>query len=765
VGSKKPKIEVVQYYMSLWYGFATGPVDAIKAIFVDEKEIWSGDLDTSAVIRIDNQDLFGGIKKEGGVSGAVTYLDGRFSQTIPEYLANKMGRTEATCPAHRGIASLFFSGHVSGGPSGSYGTGIIGNVLGLATAFANVTIASQKGFYWRANQPNIPAVWVKARRAPKVLNSLYAMVGDDANPIHIIYEVMTNTDWGLGIATSAINTANFDAVSQVVFNEGIGVSVLWVEQQSGEDFIASMLEYVEGVIFVNPATGLFDIKLIRDDYDPETLFHITPDNADLKGFQRKAWGETINELSVTWTNPENEEEETVTAQDLGNMAIQEIVSQTKSMKGVRNKDLAMRLAQRDLRVAAAPLMSCTAIVNRSAWRVVPGDCVKVTWPEHGMDGIVMRVGEVDYGKTNDSKVKLSLTEDIFALDVGTYMTPPSTAWVPQTEVPSPLDFSQVITLPYYFLVQSGEDISSLSDPDVIAGVLAADASNDVSSYVIMSEGAVPGVGLVWEGAETKSLLSRSSLVSALPFSGTTSVATVTVPTSGYGVDVGHFALLGTGDGSQEICLVTAIGLNTVTLQRGMLDTVPRAWSAGSPVWFISPDADFYDATVRVGDQPVTYRLLSMTSLGVLALDDSPDLDGTLSRRPWLPTRPADFRVNGVEDGTVTAIGATSLALTWKNRNRLTEDSVLLSWNDPSVTPEAGQTTTITVIGEDGMVISTTDGLTGTSYTLPASAFGSFTRGFVKATAKTSAGESIQGHSILAVIGVGYGYDYGTSYGG
>lgn len=750
--------------MSLWYAFATGPVDAIKAIFVDEKEIWSGNLTTSAVVKVDKQDLFGGIKKEGGVSGAVTYLDGRASQTIPEYLANKMDRTEATCPAHRGIASVFFTGHVESGASGSYGTGSNTSILSLVEAFVGLTLGSKKGFYWRANQPSIPAVWVKARRAPKVLNSLYAMVGDDANPIHIIYEVMTNTDWGLGIATSGINTANFNAVSQVVYNEGIGVSVLWVEQQSGEDFIASMLEYVEGVVFVNPATGLFDIKLIRDDYDVDTLFHITPDNAKLNGFQRKAWGETINELSVTWTNPESEEEETVTAQDLGNMAIQEIVSQTKSLKGVRNKDLAMRLAQRDLRVASAPLMSCTAIVNRSAWRIVPGDCVKLTWPEHGMDGIVMRVGEVDYGKTNDSKVKLKLTEDIFALDVGTYLTPPSTAWVPQTSVPEPIEFSQVTTLPYYFLVQSGEDLSAVSDPDVAAGVLAADSSNDVSSYVIMSENAVPGVGLVWEGAETKSLLSRSTLTAPLAFAAGTSTASVTIPTSGFGVAVGHFALLGTGDGNQEYCLVTAVGANSVTLQRGMLDTVPRAWPTGTPVWFVSADADFYDTTLRLGDQPVTYRLLSMTSLGVLALADAPDLDATLTRRPWLPTRPADFKVNGVASGTVTAIGAASVSLTWKNRNRLTEDSVLLSWTDASVTPESGQTTTVTVIDEEGNVVSTTDGLSGTSYSLPSAAFGYAARAHVKATSKTPAGESIQGHSILVAIGIGYGYDYGTSYG-
>jgi len=111
VGIKKPKIQIVQYYMSLWYGFATGPVDKILAIYVDEKEIWSGELAESGVIKVNKKDLFGGPKKEGGVAGLVTYLDGRSSQTIPEYLANKLGRTEATCPAHRGIASLFFTGH------------------------------------------------------------------------------------------------------------------------------------------------------------------------------------------------------------------------------------------------------------------------------------------------------------------------------------------------------------------------------------------------------------------------------------------------------------------------------------------------------------------------------------------------------------------------------------------------------------------------------------------------------------------------------
>lgn len=147
----------------------------------------------------------------------------------------------------------------------------------------------------------------------------------------------------------------------------------------------------------------------------------------------------------------------------------------------------------------------------------------------------------------------------------------------------------------------------------MVAVFAADESDDVSSYVIMSENADASGATVWEGAETKSLLCRSQLTSALTFSGTTSVAYITDPTDGFGVEEGHFVVLGYADADQEYCLITDIGSNNVTLKRGLLDTVPRDWPIGTPVWFLSPDADIADTTLRVGDQPVTFKLLSMIS--------------------------------------------------------------------------------------------------------------------------------------------------------
>lgn len=786
MGSSKAggKTQVVEYYMSTWWAFATGPVDKILSIIVNEKEAWKGSVAQSAVIPIIQPDLYGGLDSEGGAVGNVVYLDGKSTQTIPDYLAQKLGLTSATCPAHRGIASVFMTGGVPNQSSikeADYTpVDSIANenpaafpiqlestyAGGLQTAFTGMPIGNETGFYWRANAPAVPPIKIKAQRRPRGLPVETAMIGDDANVVHIIYEVMTNSDWGMGNSTGAINVTSFTAAAQTVFDEGIGISILWREQQYGEEFIAKMLEYIDGVIFTNPRDGLLTIKLIRGDYDASTLFNINPSNATLNNYERKMWGETINEIVVTWTNPENEEEETVSIQDLGNISMQgSIVSDSRDFKGVRNSNLAMRLGARDLRVASSPLLTCRATVNRSAWDIVPGSVVKVTWPEHGMVDVIMRVMEPDYGKSSDSKIKVRLVEDIYAIDAGDYYAPPGSSWVNQKIDPKPLDHSLVITLPNYILARKlptgATATASLVYPEVLLSVLGGDPASDISQYRIAHEQATPGGTTEWVGDKRmRSLLSYSTLGVALQFSTSTSLMMPNTPTAGAGVRSESLALIGGADNEQELCLITEVSDVGVTVRRGLLDTVPRAWPSGTPVWFIPRDVDIIDETKRVADQPVTYRLLSVTSKGRLRIAAAPDLDYVATARPWMPFRPANCKVNGFAEGPVNAVGATTLALTWSNRNRTVEDSVLLSWNAGSVTPEVGQTTTITLLAANGTtVIHQIDGITGSTYSLATSLFGTASTAYVKFTSKiarTSGGttdilESLQGHMIQVTL--------------
>lgn len=145
-GKSGGKVEVNEYSMSMHLGVCHA-VDAFTSITVGEKLAWSGLQSTTGDVTITQPELFGGVKKEGGVGGVVRFLLGLPNQVLPDSLATRLGRTSgATCPGFRGIASLFFTG----------------------TLIA--------GFYWTANNPYLKSLWIGVRRAPKGLNPAYAMI-------------------------------------------------------------------------------------------------------------------------------------------------------------------------------------------------------------------------------------------------------------------------------------------------------------------------------------------------------------------------------------------------------------------------------------------------------------------------------------------------------------------------------------------------------------------------------------------------------------
>src|SRR5690606_28965038 len=150
---------------------------------------------------------------------------------------------------------------------------------------------------------------------------------------------------------------------------------------------------------------------------------------DLSNYQRQTWGDSANEIVVSWTNPENEEEETVTAQDIASVAMQGgIVSDGRNYYMARSVDLAARLAERDLSMSAMPLATCEAEINREAWHLVPGEVCLLTWPERGIERLVVRCGKVDYDGAKAGRVRVQLYEDVFGREAASYLSPSTSSW-------------------------------------------------------------------------------------------------------------------------------------------------------------------------------------------------------------------------------------------------------------------------------------------------------------------------------------------------
>jgi hypothetical protein len=632
--------------------------------------------------------------------------------------------------------------------SGSFSTanGTAVDVFGINIDLANAT---QTALMDNTPADDVPVV-DGSDASGLIAAVLTALYGDDidfdSNPAHIIYECLTNEDWGMGAAEAQIDKDAFEAAAVTLFAENFGLSLMWVQQSTIEAFIREILDHIEATLYVDPSTGKITLRLIRNDYDEGTLDTLTPDDSYVVSFQRKAVGELVNEVVVTWTNPENEREEQITVQDFGGIAAQgTVISDSRNYYGVRTATLAIKLAQRDLRASSSPLAVADVEVNRSAWSLVPGDVIKLQSPEDGISSITMRIANVDYGKPGASVVRVKLVEDVFGQDLVEYDDPAESEWQDPATDPVAMEHVQIITAPYLVAILQADaaTITGREYPEVFAAVLAN--SENVDEYDLYAEVTPVGGSPTWTEITTLGTVPRELTTLALD-------AEAESETTLGGVEAGGFVFIGTGtDADIELAFVAAFDEETgaTTLRRGVLDTVPRAWPVGTPVWFVS-DQVFMDQTIRTDGEDVDYRLTPRTGGGTLDLADAPIVSATLGPRPWAPYRPADVQVNGVGFALVDAIGE-DVEVTFKTRNRLTEDTIILDWTDTDVTPEAGQTVIIEMYDNDTNALLETYEDVSSPFVVPDADYAEALFIRLKVLAEREGIRSIQGHEIVAMV--------------
>lgn len=614
----------------------------------------------------------------------------------------------------------------------------------------------------------------------------------DANPAHMIYEVLTDRDWGMGAPPSSIDLASFMYAAELFHTERFGLSIMWSQQSDIQSYVSEILDHVQANLFIDPRSGLWTLVPLRGDYDPDTLPVLNPSNCKATNRQRKGLGETVNEIVVSWTNPNNEKEETITFQDLGSIAANdgEIISASRNYYGIRNAKLASAVGQRDLRSASYPMFGCDIVAHRSMSFLRPGSVAKLDWPEDGIVGMIVRVGKVDYGRPGEGSVKFPVTEDVFALDVATYTGTQTGEWVSPETPPTPMTSTAALTIPLPLLLRSGVPLSDISDedyPSVFNGVLSDHETAAVEYFELQGPlirpNGDPYIGLLGNVLPTASAPLTQALV-AEPFTVLTGFQIAEIASPGT-VEVGDFIYLtsGSNDETSEVLMLDSFDGSDWTVARGMFDTIPRAWPIGTRAWFLGDDVAARDPAVQTAGVPIPYRLLTRTSGGTLPLGSAPVFTFTASERPYLPFRPANVTFTPSGGGTplspelpadpgavvplqyLLADKPTSISVAFATRNRLSEDIVAPKWDAATVTPETGQTTTIRLRDLDtDMVLTTLSGLTSSPQVLSLAAITGLGRFAVEVLSVRDGFESLQYVAQrIKVVEPGYGNAYGFAY--
>lgn len=474
----------------------------------------------------------------------------------------------------------------------------------------------------------------------------------DMNPAHILLEVGTNQDWGGGDPVEAYDVQSYEDLATLMSAENFGLSMLWNRQGTIKAFEQEVLDHIQAVKYVEPSNGLWTVKAIRGDYDPATLDILDPSNCEATNRQRLALSETVNEIIVEWTNYQNEETETVSIQDPANIAQQggQVVSRTRSYYGVRNSKLAMRLARRDIRAESYPAFSVDIVADRRFSYLRPGSVVKFSWPEDGIQEMVLRVQTVDYGRPGQGEIKIKAVEDTFAFGTAEVVEPSPSLWASEDVPIAPLDTTAILTTPVALLLQSGFSLSELSDSDYPKSIPMVLGYAPQVEYISLYGSTVASDGssssAVYGSVESSRYALTEKELLAEPHS-TVSGAFVKTMLGLNDYASGDIFMLGTTDLSSEFVMLNGYDKSTDTwdLARGIYDTVPQRWAVGTPIWYLGDELYVLDKRTQDALVETEYTLLPKFPQGSLPIIEATAIPFTPTERSYAPTRPANVSIS------------------------------------------------------------------------------------------------------------------------
>jgi hypothetical protein len=679
-GGSKSVTVGYKYYMGMHMVICHGPVDSLNQIYAGERQI-RGLVSSSSRILISAENVFGGEEKEGGIKGYVDVMFGEPTQTANSYLQSKVS---SQMPAFRGVLSI---------------------------------VCNQ--IYFAAMNPYPKPWWFEVTRIPQSdWEPSYAEPRTgSANGAHIIRELITNTTWGMGYPISQIDNTSFVDAAETLYNENFGVSFILAAQGQIEDLLQQVLRHINGVLVSDRFTGLFKLKLIRDDYTVGNLPTFDDSNIiALDSFQRASYGEMVNEIVLVYRPQGEPKDDVVVFQNLASIQAQgAVISQTVQYPGIDHKDIAVLVGERELKQQSTPLASATLTVNREAWDIEPGDPIRFTWPEYGIEQMVLRVTKADYGNIGQGQIRLTCAEDIFGLPSVSYVTPQDPIWDdPITDpVITNANNVKIAEIPYFDIATyltsfSALILDELEPTDVYLYYMAslginAPAAQGFEAWTKIST----APDSAYEATTSAGYTPCGFLESAIGFNDTADIEfsnDTAFDVFDENLDLIYAYIDNEMVAVDSITSPTDVDLGKMTIRRGVLDTVPAEHAAGARVWFARNEAA-YDPTEYQEATNIAVKILQITGIGIFPLASQTAIEtGNLVARQYRPYPCARVVWTGTGMGNVfyppAVFGPEPTMVNFVDRNRLQQTTKpLLDFTDLGITIEPTATYTIRWFGE------------------------------------------------------------------
>jgi hypothetical protein len=715
MGKAKKQTVGYKYYMGVHMGIGRGPIDEICEIRVGDRKAWEGSVTENKSIRINAPKLFGGEKGEGGIDGQLDVMLGGATQTMSSGLRKMLKGKQSQ---FRGVTTTFFDGMICA-------------MSPYPKAWKYRVRRILQGWDGGVWYPEKAVIEMQGYDTDGNIKTIRAM-----NPAHIIYEAITNRAWGLGRARDLFLEDTWRKAADQLYDENFGLCLRWGRQDTIMSFVQTVIDHIAAAVYVDKFTGLYKIKLIRDDYDPDTLPVFDTDSGLLsidEATNTSPYNLT-NEIVVAWHNPITDEDAQQRAHNLALIQTQgALSSDTRDYPGIPTARLALWIAKRDLKSASTNVRRFTITCDRRAWRVQPGDVLKLRDPEsRGLETVIVRVGSNEEAGQADGKIKIVCVQDMFGIDLNTFGQVQPPAHVEPDNKPA-LARRLVYETPYAEMVRMVPD-GELAAVKPLEGYIHAHAEKPTPismafDLLVRPEGSDQFIEN--GGGDFTPLGELNQAVMYLDKTLMLNAQTLSLDFDWDELEVG-MGLAVQNDSGVAIEMLKLegwdAGANTITVGRGSMDTIPHRLFAGWTIW-ISHDNGGSDSVKYLSGEAVDMKILPWTlSGGRFPEGDAPTDRIVFAHRQIRPLPMGNLTVTTMAAGTAkwyagfdlrADIGTDEVpdmaTFRWAHRDRIIQQDVLVGHEAGDIGPEPGQTYRLRVFNNTGQLVRTESGIAGTQF--------------------------------------------------
>lgn len=526
------------------------------------------------------------------------------------------------------------------------------------------------------------------------------------NLAHVLYQA--STDPGMGREpVENLDDANWRAGADWFYANGFGVCTDRDPQNESVDSFRERLQKV-GACSVqrSPVDGKLRLNIANGIYDLASLPVITDD--DILEFSRQPTTlvGAVNSLSVKFFDPV--QKQSITTSPVQAPALIDafgLIHQVVEYPEIPNVDLALRVAERDLRAKCTPLQSFDLkVMPSAAYALLPDQYVRMQCPKRRIADMVCIVGGKQEGSLKSGAIALQLTQDIYSPPQASVIDAESGTDTSPSQTPIQIALQRAFEAPYIDVVAalSRADLAVLPADVGYAESVASDPAQSRDFTMKVSAGGAYADVDVGQWCPTATVNEAATY-------DTTSFTLANAKLLAQ-VVVGAAALW-----DDEIVRVDAINVaaGTTTLARGCADTVAQQHAANSRLWFWQDGAG-NDPTEYTTGESINVKLLTNTGSQQLAEASAIAMPLTFRQRQARPYPPAGFRLFG--NLAPQTIAIADIPVSWVARNRVTQADQLVDALAGNITAEAGNTFRLNFYGEASTLTKAYTGLTATGQT-------------------------------------------------